>query len=57
VSFWLYNGGLVLWVLLNAFSIGWAQLDAVYEHGRAYARSWVFYDMSTACRLKNAGSS
>ncbi|HEU4961457.1 MAG TPA: cbb3-type cytochrome c oxidase subunit I [Sphingomonas sp.] len=43
-AFWLYNGGLVLWVLLNFFPIGWPQLDAVYEHGLAYARSNAFYD-------------
>jgi len=42
-AFWLYNGGLVLWILLNFFPIGWAQLDAVYEHGFAYARSNAFY--------------
>ena len=38
-AFWLYNGGLVLWILFNFFPIGWPQLDAVYEHGLAYARS------------------
>jgi nitric oxide reductase subunit B len=43
-AFWLYNGGLVLWILLNFFPIGWSQLDAVYEHGLAYARSNAFYD-------------
>jgi nitric oxide reductase subunit B len=43
-AFWLYNGGLVLWVFLNFFPIGWPQLDAVYEHGLAYARSNAFYD-------------
>jgi nitric oxide reductase subunit B len=43
-AFWLYNGGLVLWILLNFFPIGWPQLDAVYEHGLAYARSQAFYD-------------
>src|SRR5665213_3216829 len=43
-AFWLYNGGLVLWILLNFFPIGWAQLDAVYEHGLAYARSGAFYN-------------
>lgn len=44
LAFWLYNGGLVLWILLNFFPIGWPQLDAVYEHGLAYARSTAFYD-------------
>ena len=43
-AFWLYNGGLVLWILLNFFPIGWSQLDAVYEHGLAYARSNDFYN-------------
>jgi len=43
-AFWLYNGGLVLWIALNFFPIGWAQLQAVYEHGYAYARSLKFYD-------------
>ena len=35
---------MVLWILLNFFPIGWPQLDAVYEHGLAYARSQKFYD-------------
>jgi nitric oxide reductase subunit B len=43
-AFWLYNGGLVLWIAFNFFPIGWPQLDAVYEHGLAYARSQTFYD-------------
>jgi len=43
-AFWLYNGGLVLWIALNFFPIGWAQLNAVFEHGLAYARSPAFYD-------------
>jgi nitric oxide reductase subunit B len=43
-AFWLYNIGLVLWILLNFFPIGWPQLDAVFEHGLAYARSVKFYD-------------
>jgi nitric oxide reductase subunit B len=43
-AFWLYNGGLVLWIVFNFFPIGWPQLDAVYEHGLAYARSQAFYD-------------
>src|SRR5437868_4536449 len=41
-AFWLYNAGLVLWILLNFFPIGWPQLAAVYEHGLAYARSVEF---------------
>ena len=43
-AFWLYNAGLVLWIVLNFFPIGWPQLAAVYEHGYAYARSQAFYD-------------
>lgn len=43
-AFWLYNGGLLLWIVLNFFPIGWSQLDAVYEHGLAYARSQAFYE-------------
>jgi nitric oxide reductase subunit B len=43
-AFWLYNAGLVLWVLLNFFPIGWPQLIAVYEHGYNYARSLEFYN-------------
>ena len=43
-GFWLMNIGVVLWVVLHFFEIGWPQLDAVYEHGLAYARSKVFYD-------------
>ena len=31
----MYNGGLVLWILLNFFPIGWPQLLASYEHGLA----------------------
>ncbi len=44
IAFWLYNGGLVLWIVLTFFPIGWAQLNAVFEHGLAYARSLAFYD-------------
>jgi nitric oxide reductase subunit B len=36
-------GGLVLWIVLNFFPIGWPQLIAVYEQGLAYARSGEFY--------------
>jgi len=43
-AFWLYNAGLVMWIVLNFFPIGWPQLAAVYEHGLAYARSQAFYD-------------
>jgi nitric oxide reductase subunit B len=34
----------VLWILLNFFPIGWPQLEAVFQHGLAYARSVEFYD-------------
>jgi nitric oxide reductase subunit B len=44
LAFWLYNAGLVMWIALNFFPIGWPQLDAVFEHGLAYARSQEFYD-------------
>ena len=43
-AFWLYNLGLVLWITLNFYPIGWPQLMAVYEHGYAYARSSAFYE-------------
>jgi nitric oxide reductase subunit B len=46
-AFWLYNGGLLLWIVFNFFPIGWAQLATVYEHGFAYARSQAFYDNTT----------
>ena len=46
-AFWLYNGGLVLGILFNFFPIGWSQLNAVYEHGFAYARSQAFYDTTS----------
>ncbi len=43
-AFWLYNLGIILWIFLNFFPVGWPQLAAVYEHGYAYARSLAFYD-------------
>lgn len=46
-AFWLYNGGMVLWIVLNFFPIGWPQLQAVYEHGYAYARSLKFYETTS----------
>lgn len=46
IAFWCYNGGLLLWIFLNFFPIGWPQLDAVYEHGLAWARSQAFYDQT-----------
>lgn len=44
IAFWCYNIGLARWIFLHFFPIGWPQLDAVYEHGLAWARSRVFYD-------------
>jgi nitric oxide reductase subunit B len=35
---------LVLWIALNFFPVGWPQLNAVFEHGYAYARSGAFND-------------
>ena len=32
------------WILPNFFPIGWPQLNAVFEHGFAYARSSAFCD-------------
>ncbi len=43
-AFWLYNAGLGLWIVLNFLPIGIMQLNAVYEHGFAYARSLAFYN-------------
>ncbi len=43
-AFWLYNTGMVMWIVLNFYPIGWPQLEAVYTHGYAYARSLKFYD-------------
>ncbi|MFC3907959.1 nitric-oxide reductase large subunit [Legionella dresdenensis] len=43
-AFWLYNFGLLLWIVLNFFPIGWAQLMDVYEHGFAHSRSLEFYN-------------
>lgn len=43
-AFWLYNTGLVMWIVLNFYPIGWPQLAAVYTHGYAYARSLQFYN-------------
>ncbi|MDE2026481.1 MAG: hypothetical protein KGJ07_08385, partial [Patescibacteria group bacterium] len=33
-----------LWIVLNFFPIGWAQLMDVYEHGFAHSRSLEFYN-------------
>ena len=44
IAFWCYNIGLVMWIFLHFFPIGWPQLNAVFEHGYAWARSQQFYD-------------
>ncbi|MEX3840083.1 nitric-oxide reductase large subunit [Paraburkholderia sp. BR10882] len=46
-AFWLYNGGLVMWIAMNFYPVGWPQLLAVYTHGYAYARSLEFYSTTT----------
>jgi nitric oxide reductase subunit B len=46
IAFWCYNVGLVMWIFLHFFPIGWPQLNAVYEHGLAWARSQAFYDQT-----------
>jgi nitric oxide reductase subunit B len=46
IAFWCYNAGLVMWIFLHFFPIGWPQLNAVYEHGFAWARSQAFYDQT-----------
>lgn len=46
-AFWLYNVGLVLWMVFNFLPIGFEQLSAVYEHGLAFARSMEFYNTTT----------
>ncbi|HET7610406.1 MAG TPA: cbb3-type cytochrome c oxidase subunit I [Rhodanobacteraceae bacterium] len=46
-AFWLYNTGLVLWVVLNFYPVGWPQLEAAYTQGYAYARSLEFYQTTT----------
>jgi len=43
-AFWLYNFGLILWIVLNFFPIGWSQLMDVYQHGFAHSRSLEFYN-------------
>ena len=46
-AFWLYNAGMVMWIVFNFYPIGWPQLEAVYTHGYAYARSLAFYNTTT----------
>lgn len=43
-AFWLYNIGLLLWIVLNFFPVGWSQLMDVYTQGFAHARSLEFYN-------------
>ena len=44
IAFAFYNIGVILWVVLTFSPLGWPQLEAVYEHGLAYALSQAFYD-------------
>ncbi|MFK2889854.1 nitric-oxide reductase large subunit [Dyella flagellata] len=46
-AFWLYNTGVAMWIALNFYPVGWKQLEAVYTHGYAYARSLQFYDTTS----------
>ena len=46
IAFWCYNVALLMWIFLHFFPIGWPQLNAVYEHGFAYARSQTFYNQT-----------
>ena len=43
-AFWLYNAGLVMWVVMNFLPVGFPQLEAVYDKGYAFARSLEFYE-------------
>lgn len=43
-AFWLYNLGLVMWIVLNFFPVGWPQLEKIYTDGYAAARSLAFYN-------------
>ncbi|MCF8567522.1 cbb3-type cytochrome c oxidase subunit I [Alicyclobacillus tolerans] len=43
-AFWFYNIGMILWLLLNFWPIGFEQLNAVYTHSYVYARSLAFYN-------------
>ncbi|MFZ2303327.1 MAG: cbb3-type cytochrome c oxidase subunit I [Minisyncoccia bacterium] len=46
-AFWMYNLGLLLWMVFHFLPIGFPQLQAVYEHGYAFARSMEFYNTTT----------
>jgi nitric oxide reductase subunit B len=41
---WLFNGAIVMWLAFNLLPVGVAQLEAVIDHGYAFARSLAFYD-------------
>jgi nitric oxide reductase subunit B len=43
-AFWMYNIGMILWLALNFFPVGFNQLIAVYTHSYEYARSIDFYN-------------
>jgi nitric oxide reductase subunit B len=42
-AFWLYNVGLVMWVVMTFLPVGFPQLEAAYTQGLAHARSLAFY--------------
>lgn len=43
-AFWLYNIGLVMWVVMTFLPVGFPQLEAAFSEGFAYARSLEFYE-------------
>ena len=43
----LFNAAIVLWLAFNLIPVGVAQLEAVVDHGYAYARSLAFYEGMT----------
>jgi nitric oxide reductase subunit B len=51
LAFWLYNAGLVLWIALNFFPIGWPQLSA----GTSMASPTLAAQLSTTPRSTGSG--
>jgi nitric oxide reductase subunit B len=43
-AFWLYNAGLVLWVVLTFLPVGFSQLAVAFDQSYDAARSIAFYD-------------